>query len=173
MLETLLRGAALVDITPATPASTPVIEHDPEEWRRGLALAKASEEAARASLDRIMREAAAPKAKWAALNAAPPAPPVARSAPVTPAASAPAPPSSLSPLPRVATPAPVPLREAPVMTPQQFDQLMRAHREALADEPIRPVLHGRASPSLTRLLRSRGQETLSANGGSPKTFQGG
>jgi hypothetical protein len=112
---------------------------------REIELARASEAAATATLRRIAMEAASPV--WPIPDAAPKrAPP------------APAPPAVVA-SPRMP-------RSAPAVEPMSSAALVRSFQNQGIADTWQPVLYGRASPSLTRLLRSRGQTPLNPPEGS-------
>jgi hypothetical protein len=166
ILETIASVNAAVAELPSAP---PLDEPSPEEYWRSLAVAKASEAAANAALDRLMKEATAPRSEMVYVNG-PASVQAARAAAVGAAPAA-------SPAPRPAT-----TPTTKLMTDEEFyhmypslapDYVAKSRSAALArsfqdpdDGPLQPVLYGGASPSLTRLLRSRGQEPLNPPEGS-------
>ena len=128
-----------------------------EDFERGLALAAASERAAQAMLERVMAEAVTPPDVLQAIERRARAP-VARTAPARAAPVAPARRQMSD-------------EELSAMTQAFWENeaqsgMSRPVSGSTADGTMRPVLYGGASPSLARLLRSRGQEPLTPVPGS-------
>jgi hypothetical protein len=161
MLEAALLSASL-------PPSPPLDEPTAEEYWRGLAIAKASEAAAAASLDRLMKEATAPRSEWPFVNG-----PVAVQAQRAAAVGAPAPilPAPVpQPVPRAAPlPVVMPKAAAPgrYVSNEEVERQRREYFQRRDDEDaLRPRVLGQCSPTLRKRLAAQGQTPLEPEPGS-------